>query len=371
MMHISLPFEPYYALSDADCFDKIHAVKAALGSELLILGHYYQRDEVYQFADRTGDSLQLSFEAAKTDAKYIVFCGVHFMAEVADIVTRPEQIVVLPDKAAGCSMADMANRANVETCWRQLSELGLNPAETVMPVTYINSAADLKAFCGREGGTICTSSNARAILDWALSQREKVLFFPDQHLGRNTAYAMGIPLEEMAVWNFRKPMGGLSTEEIRRAKILLWDGWCSVHQRFEPAHIDDYLEKYPDTKIIAHPEARFDVCQRADYIGSTAFILETIRDAAPNTRWLVATELNLVNRLHQQYKGQGKIVDFMAPTVSMCSTMFRTDPQHLAWVLDNLARGYVTNRIQVHPSIAEDARVALDRMFAITRQAKR
>ena len=368
MTTITLPFEPYYGLSDLACFEKIHAAKAQLGSDLLILGHHYQRNEVYQFADITGDSLQLSYEAAKTAAPYVVFCGVHFMAEVADIVTRPEQVVILPDKAAGCSMADMANRANVESCWKQLMQV--LPAGAVTPVTYINSTADLKAFCGQEGGTICTSSNARTILEWALSQREKVLFFPDQHLGRNTAYAMGIPLEDMAVWNFRKPMGGLTPEAIQRAKILLWDGWCSVHQKFEPAHIDAYLAKYPDAQIIAHPEARFEVCQRAHFVGSTSFILKTIHDAAPNTRWLVATELNLVHRLHARHQSEGKVVDFMAPTVSMCSTMFRTDPQHLAWALDNLCHGYIVNRVQVTPRVAEVAQLALDRMFTATQRAQ-
>ncbi len=359
------PIEEYALLSDAECEARIEAARKALGERLVILGHHYQREEVFRHADFSGDSLKLSRQAAQSRAEYIVFCGVHFMAEVADILSRPDQIAILPDMAAGCSMADMANLANVERAWRELASV-LDPDQSVTPVTYINSAADLKAFCGRHGGIVCTSSNARKVLEWSFSQREKILFFPDQHLGRNTAYNMGIPLEEMVVWDFDQPMGGLTPEQIRAAKMILWKGYCSVHQMFRPEHIDRFKEKYPDAKIIAHPESPFEVCQKADYVGSTEYIIKTIREAAPNTRWLVATELNLVNRLHEMFKGEGKNVHFMSPTVCMCSTMFRIDPQHLAWVLENLVAGHVVNRISVAPEEAAQARLSLERMLEVS-----
>jgi quinolinate synthase len=360
----ALPFEHYALLEDAECEARIAAAKETLGRRCVILGHHYQRDEVFRHADFTGDSLKLSRLAAQSQAEYIVFCGVHFMAEAADILSRPEQISILPDLAAGCSMADMANLANVERCWRELAQV-LDPEEAITPVTYINSAADLKSFCGRHGGIVCTSSNARKILEWSFAQKEKVLFFPDQHLGRNTGYRMGIALEEMVLWDFTQPLGGLSVEEIRRAKIILWKGYCSVHQMFQPQHIDRFKELYPDTLVMSHPEASFEVCEKSDYIGSTETILQTIRDAAPNTRWLVATELNLVNRLHEEVKHQGKNVHFMSPTLCMCSTMFRTDPQHLLWVLENLAQGHVVNQVQVEAETARAARLALDNMLGV------
>ena len=352
-------------LSDAECDARIRAAKKALGERLLILGHHYQREEVFRHADISGDSLKLSYQAAQSDAEYIVFCGVHFMAEVADILSRPEQVVILPDLAAGCSLADMANLAKVERAWRELSTV-LDPDQYITPVTYINSAADLKAFCGSHGGIVCTSSNARKILDWSFAQREKVLFFPDEHLGRNTAYAMGIPLNEMVVWDFNKPMGGLVPAQIKAAKIILWKGFCSVHQMFQPVQIDRFLEKYPDAKVISHPEASFDVCQKSDYVGSTSFIVKTIADSAPGTRWLVGTELNLVKRLHETYKHQGKSVHFMSPTICMCSTMFRIDPQQLMWVLENLVEGKIINRIRVPESEASQAKHALERMLSIS-----
>ncbi len=364
MNALALDIQDFALLDDADCDARIRAAKKALGSRCVILGHHYQRDEVFQHADYTGDSLKLSRMAAQSDAEYIVFCGVHFMAEVADILSRPEQVAILPDMAAGCSMADMANLQNVERCWKELAEV-LDPDAKVTPVTYINSAADLKAFCGRHGGIVCTSSNAKAILDWSFSRREKVLFFPDQHLGRNTGYRMGIPLEEMVVWDFGKPMGGLSREEIEKARIILWKGFCSVHQMFQPQHIDRFKETYPDTLVISHPEACFEVCQKSDYIGSTEYILKTVREAPPQTRWLVATELNLVNRLRDEVKGQGKSVHFMSPTVCMCSTMFRTDPQHLAWVLENLVAGRVVNPIRVPEADKLEARKALENMLSL------
>jgi len=360
-----LPIEKYAALSDAECEARIVAAKEKLGERLVILGHHYQREEVFRHADFSGDSLKLSREAAQSKAEYIVFCGVHFMAEVADILSRPEQISILPDLGAGCSMADMANLATVERAWRELATV-LDPDETITPVTYINSAADLKAFCGRHGGIVCTSSNARKVLEWSFAQRDKVLFFPDQHLGRNTGYTMGIPLEQMVVWDFDLPMGGLTPQQIRGAKMILWKGFCSVHQMFRPEHIDRFKDKYPDAKIIAHPESPFEVCQKSDYVGSTEYIIKTVRESAPGTRWLVATELNLVNRLHEQFKHEDKHVHFMSPTVCMCSTMFRIDPQHLAWTLDNLVAGHVVNQIKVAPEEARLARLALERMLEVS-----
>ncbi|MGB1581357.1 MAG: quinolinate synthase NadA [Nevskiales bacterium] len=349
-------------LDDAECDARIRAAKAALGKDLVILGHHYQRDEVFRHATYSGDSLKLSRQAAETDARYIVFCGVHFMAEVADILTSDAQTVILPDMAAGCSMADMANLRNVERAWRELSEV-LDPDEQVTPVTYINSAADLKAFCGRHGGIVCTSTNARQVLDWSFSRRDKVLFFPDQHLGRNTGYNMGIDLEDMVVWDFDQPMGGLTAEQIRKAKMILWKGFCSVHQMFRPEHIDNWRKNNPNGLVISHPENAFEVCQKSDFVGSTEYILKTVRAAQPGSQWLVGTELNLVNRLHDEVKDKGIQVQFMSPTVCMCSTMFRTDPQHLAWVLENLVEGQVVNQITVPADEAVEAKKALDLML--------
>jgi quinolinate synthase len=362
---MSAAIQPYTLLDDEDCEARILAAREALGERLVMLCHHYQRDEVFQHANFTGDSLKLSRQAAASKADYIVFCGVHFMAEVADILSRPEQVAILPDMSAGCSMADMADLQNVERAWQELSEV-LDPDELITPVTYINSAADLKAFCGSHGGIVCTSTNASHVLEWSFGRREKVLFFPDQHLGRNTGYTMGIPLDEMVIWDFDKPLGGLTVEQIQQAKIILWKGFCSVHQMFQPEQIDNFKQKYPETKIISHPESPFEVCQKSDYIGSTEYIINTIAEAEANTRWLVATELNLVNRLHEQYKHEGKNVHFMSPNVCMCSTMFRIDPQHLAWVLENLVEGHVVNQISVPTDVAEQAKLALDRMLDVS-----
>lgn len=359
-----LPIQNYALLDDAECDARIITAKQKLGKKCVILGHHYQRDEVFKHADYIGDSLKLSRDAAASDAQYIVFCGVHFMAEVADILSRQDQVAILPDLAAGCSMADMANLIKVRKCWNELAQV-IDADNEVTPVTYINSAADLKAFCGEHEGIVCTSSNAHKILEWSFSRREKVLFFPDQHLGRNTGYKMGIPLEEMVTWDFDKPLGGLTEAQIRNAKIILWKGFCSVHQMFKPEQIDHFLERYPETKVISHPEASFEVCQKSDYIGSTENILKTVKEADSGTRWLVATELNLVNRLSEECKGQNKHVHFMSPTVCMCSTMFRTDPQHLAWVLENLVSGHVVNQIKVNEKEAELAKLALNNMLAI------
>ena len=361
----SIDFAPYSQMPDAECHARIRAARATLGKQLVMLCHHYQRADVYQYADLTGDSLKLSRLASQADAEYIIFCGVHFMAEVADIMSKPHQISILPDLAAGCSMADMANLAQVERCWRELNEV-LNAEEDVTPVTYINSAADLKAFCGRHGGIVCTSSNAGTIAEWAFRQREKILFFPDQHLGRWTGHTMGIPLDEMMVWDPDLAMGGLTPEQIRKAKLLLWKGHCSVHQMFQPAHIRKFRAEHPDGRVISHPECSFEVCQLSDHVGSTEHIVKIVKEAPPNTRWLVGTELNLVSRLAEEVKPEGKIVQFMSPTVCMCSTMQRIDPQHLAWTLDNLAAGHVVNHIKVPEHEAGPAKLALERMLAVS-----
>lgn len=363
-MSAALKIDEFNLLDDSECDARIVAAKKILGKRLAILGHHYQRNEVFKHADFTGDSLKLSQLAATTDAEYIIFCGVHFMAEVADIVTDGKRTVILPDLAAGCSMADMANLVKVKKCWEEISQV-LDPDEKVTPVTYINSAADLKAFCGNHGGIVCTSSNARGVLEWSFSRREKVLFFPDQHLGRNTGARMGIPLEQMVTWDFMKPRGGLTDDEIRNAKIILWKGFCSVHQMFQPAHINNFRKEFPNGKVISHPENSYEVVHMSDVVGSTETILRTVRASEPGTHWLVGTELNLVNRLADEVKAKNITVQFMSPTVCMCSTMFRTDPQHLAWVLDNLVAGNVVNRIRVPAEIAKPARAALNLMLEV------
>ena len=365
MQTATISFDRFNALADREADERIRAAKAKLGKHVVILGHHYQRADVFKHADLSGDSLKLSRLGSQTDAEYIVFCGVHFMAEVADILSRPEQIAILPDLAAGCSMADMANLAKVERCWRELSEV-LDPDQQITPVTYINSAADLKAFCGAHGGIVCTSSNAPKILQWSFEQREKVLFFPDQHLGRWSGHKMDIPLDDMLVWDPDLEMGGLTTEQIRRAKILLWKGHCSVHQMFTPAHILKFRNQHPDGMVISHPECAFEVCRQSDFVGSTEYILTTVKAAAPNTHWLVGTELNLVNRLADEVKHEGKTVQFMSSTVCMCSTMQRIDPQHLAWTLENLVDGKVVNQIKVPAHEAVLAKVALERMLAVS-----
>ena len=358
-------FEKYDQLKDETCAQRIIDAKNILGKRVVILAHHYQRADVYRHADLTGDSLKLSFLAAQTDADYLVFCGVHFMAEVADILSSSKQITILPDMAAGCSMADMANLSNVERAWRDLAEI-LDPDESITPVTYINSAADLKAFCGEHQGIVCTSSNANKVLRWSFNQREKVLFFPDQHLGRWTGHQLGIRMEEMPVWDFDEPMGGLSIEQIKQSKILLWKGHCSVHQMFQPQHIIRFRNQYPGGTVISHPECSYEVCKASDYVGSTEYIIRTIAEAKSDTRWLVGTELNLVSRITEEFKSQGKIIQFMSPMVCMCSTMARIDPQHLAWTMENLVSGNIVNQIKVPPEEAKLAKMALDRMLKIS-----
>jgi quinolinate synthase len=356
--------DQYLTLDNQECHERIVASKQRLGKKVVILGHHYQQQEVFVHADFVGDSLKLSRQASESDAEYIVFCGVHFMAEVADIMSRPQQIAILPDLSAGCSMADMANLTSVERAWQELGKF-INVNQQVTPITYINSAANLKAFCGRNNGLVCTSSNAANILTWALQQTPKVLFFPDQHLGRNTAYKLGIPLEEMVIWNYNQPNGGLTAKQIIDAKIILWDGYCSVHQVFEPQHIHDYKQLYPQGLVISHPECSFEVCQLSDVVGSTENILHTIRNSASGSRWLVGTELNMVKRIADQMQAKQVSVHFMSPIECMCSTMYRIDPQHLLWTLENLEQGHIVNQIKVADNIKAQARLALERMFAL------
>ncbi|MDX2039446.1 MAG: quinolinate synthase NadA [Isosphaeraceae bacterium] len=357
-------FEPYRDLPTSELESRIRAAKSALGEKLQILGHHYQQDDVIAFADLRGDSFRLSKLAAESrSCRWIVFCGVHFMAETADILTRPEVEVILPDMAAGCSMADMADRDSVENAWADLGEF--IDTNDITPVTYINSTADLKAFCGRHGGIVCTSSNARAILDWAFERRSRVLFFPDQHLGRNTAKAMGIPLDEMAVWDPRLPLGGQDESTWKRTRVMLWKGHCSVHQMFKPAHIKEFREREPGVTILVHPECMMQVVDQADLVGSTEYIIETVRKAPPGSKWAVGTELHLVNRLATE--NPDKLIKFLSPMVCMCATMYRIDLPHLAWVLDNLVEGRVVNRVAVPAETAEWARVALERMLEVSR----
>ena len=362
MAQVALP-ELVTAADSAEVQDRILAARKALGSRLVILGHHYQRDEVIRHADFTGDSFKLAqLAATRPEAEFIVFCGVHFMAESADILSAPHQKVVLPDLDAGCTMADMAETGQVEDCWDVVTEV---VGEDVLPVTYMNSTAALKAFVGKHGGAVCTSSNARAVLDWAFRQKARVLFFPDEHLGRNTGFRMGIPLERMHVWDPYEDRGGLSDEQIRDARILLWKGHCSVHNRFTPDMVDKRREQMPGVKVIVHPECRFEVAQKADAIGSTEGIIKTVKESPKGSRWAVGTELNLVNRLARESAPEREVVS-LDDCFCVCSTMFRIDPPHLLWALENLRDGRLVNVVAVPERIAADARIALDRMLAIS-----
>jgi quinolinate synthase len=351
------------AASDPQLVERARAAKEALGERVFILGHHYQRDEVIQFADVTGDSFKLAQAAAdRPEADYIVFCGVHFMAESADILTSAHQAVVLPDLAAGCSMADMATAAQVDRAWEALEDAGL--AESTVPVSYMNSSAAIKAFTGRNGGTICTSSNAKAALEWAFSRGERVLFLPDQHLGRNTAVLeLGIPLDECVVFDPRRPNGGLTPEQLRDAKMLLWKGHCSVHGRFSLESVREVRDRIPGVNVLVHPECQHEVVNAADLVGSTEFILRTLAEAPAGSKWAVGTELNLVRRLCAEHPD--KTVAFLDRTVCFCSTMNRIDLPHLVWALESLASGQLVHRITVDPDTATDARKALDRMLTL------
>jgi quinolinate synthase len=346
---------------------RIAAAKAVLGKDCVVLGHHYQRDEVIRFADYTGDSYKLSQMAAQAGGKYIVFCGVHFMAESADVLGHAGQAVILPDLNAGCSMADMAEITQVEDCWEQMVRAGLTTEDGrgMTPITYMNSTAAIKAFCGERGGMVCTSSNAAAAFQWAFARNEKILFLPDQHLGRNSGYGMGIPLKEMVVWDPYMIGGGISPERLRAARVVLWKGHCSVHQRFLPEHVEQVRAKYPGIRVIVHPECRWEVCQKADGTGSTEGLLKMIREAAPGTAFAVGTEIHLVNRMGKEFAREGKKVITLDDSGCLCTTMFRISPQHLCWALENLVEGNVVNQIQVADDEKRLARVALDRMLEI------
>jgi quinolinate synthase len=368
------PLESYRKLDDATLASRIDEVRQRLGSRVLILGHHYQQDAVIAHADLRGDSYQLSKSAAeRTDCEAIVFCGVHFMAETADIlVNRPEQIagrngsrvnVVLPDTAAGCSMADMAAIEQVEDAWADLGEI--IDTDDITPVTYINSAASLKAFCGRHGGIVCTSSNARAVLEWAFARTKRVLFFPDQHLGRNTANSMGVPLEQMCVWNPHDPrLGGNDSTTLEKSRVILWQGHCSVHAMFRPEHVATMRENIPDVKVLVHPECALEVVEKSDLAGSTSYIINQIQTAAPDTSWAIGTELHLVRRLEQEHPEQ--TIRFLSPTVCMCATMYRIDLAHLCWSLEHLESGNPVNVIRVDQDTAHWSVVALERMLDVT-----
>jgi quinolinate synthase len=353
--------EEYLQLGEEELYGRLVAAKRTLGNRVVVLGHHYQRDDVICHADLTGDSFKLAEMAARRpEAEYIVFCGVHFMAESADILSADHQQVILPDLAAGCSMADMAGLDQVETAWDQLASLGVTD---VMPVTYMNSTAEIKAFCGRHEGVVCTSSNALSLYRWAFAQREKLFFFPDEHLGRNTGVKYGIPLEEMVVWDPRLEWGGNSPEALKAARIILWKGFCSVHGRFQPHHVDARRAEYPGIRVLVHPECRYEVVEKADDNGSTEYIIRRLAEAPAGSQWAVGTELNLVNRLSKRHPD--KLVTLLAPDLCMCATMFRIAPENLLWSLENLVDGYVVNRIAVDAETARWARVALDRMLAI------
>jgi quinolinate synthase len=354
-------FDSYLLVPDETLDDRIAAAKAHLGNDVVILGHHYQRDEVVKFADFRGDSLKLAFQASEAHARYIVFCGVHFMAESADILRREHQIVVLPDLNAGCSMADMADIGQVETCWTELSSL-VDPRK-IVPVTYMNSTAAIKAFTGENHGSVCTSSNAAAVMKWAFENGEKVLFLPDEHLGRNTGFRMGIPLDQMIVWDPYQELGGNTPEAVRAARIILWKGYCSVHQRFTPQQVARVRREHPGIRVIAHPECRFEVAEAADQIGSTEGIIKAIESSPVGTQWAVGTEIHLVNRLSKAFPDH-KVIS-LDPNVCVCTTMFRITPQHLLWALENLGAGNVVNRISVDERTRHYARLALDRMLAL------
>lgn len=360
--------EEYKLAGDAELDARIRAAKATLGDRAVILGHFYQRDEVVQYADFVGDSFQLANAAlTRPDAEAIVFCGVHFMAETADTLSKPEQAVILPNLAAGCSMADMADADSVEECWEQLEEIfGTEPDASgrvpVIPVTYMNSSAALKAFCGKHGGIVCTSSNAKTVLEWAFERGQRVLFFPDQHLGRNTAKALGVPVEQMPMWNPHKELGGNDEQALLDSRVILWHGFCSVHKRFNVAQIEKARVDFPGVQVIVHPECPMEVVDAADSAGSTDFIQKAIAAAEEPTVFAIGTEINMVNRLAAQYPQH--TIFCLDPVICPCSTMYRIHPGYLAWVLEELVEGRVVNRITVDDAVQQNARIALERMLA-------
>jgi quinolinate synthase len=351
------------AASDPDLVARAVAARSGLGSRALILGHHYQRDEVIQFADITGDSFKLAQAASEQkSAEFIFFCGVHFMAESADILTSPQQKVILPDLAAGCSMADMATASQVQECWKELERIGV--AKTTIPVTYMNSSAAIKSFTGEHGGTICTSSNAQKTMEWALSKGDKILFLPDQHLGRNTAVlSLGLSLDDCVLWNPWKPMGGLTEDEIKNATVILWRGHCSVHGRFTRDSVNEVRTRVPGVNVIVHPECTHDVVTAADVVGSTEKIIQTVSQSAPGSKWAVGTELNLVSRLAAD--NPDKEVVFLDKTVCYCSTMNRIDLPHLVWAMESVLAGHIVNHIKVDERVARFSKLALDQMLAL------
>ncbi|HEX4311071.1 MAG TPA: quinolinate synthase NadA [Acidobacteriaceae bacterium] len=354
----------YLALPDNTLDERIAAARRALGKTTILLGHHYQRDEVIRFADFTGDSYKLSKAASETEASYIVFCGVHFMAESADVLGHEGQQVILPDLNAGCSMADMAEIGQVETSWETLLSAGVSQQE-IIPLTYMNSSAAIKAFCGERGGLVCTSSNARKAFEWAFARAKKILFLPDQHLGRNTGHAMGMPLNEMVVYDPWQIGGGIAPERLRAARVILWKGHCSVHQRFLPEHVDKVRANDPGIQVIVHPECRLEVCEKADSMGSTEHLIKIVQDAPEGASFAIGTEIHLVNRLAKQFAPLGKKIITLDDTGCLCTTMYRISPQHLAWALENLVEGRVVNRIRVRDDVKYWARVALDRMLEV------
>ena len=351
------------AASDPDLVKRARAARLALDSKVMILGHHYQRDEVIEFADITGDSFKLAQAAAENpQAEYVIFCGVHFMAESADVLTADDQKVILPDLAAGCSMADMASANQVDDCWNQLTELGI--AQKTIPVTYMNSSAAIKSFTGKNGGTICTSSNAKSAMKWAFTQGEKILFLPDQHLGRNTAVlSLGLSLNDCVLWNPWKPRGGLTDDQIRNSKVILWRGHCSVHGRFTIKNVTEVRERLPGVKVLVHPECQNDVVSAADVVGSTEAIIKTVEQSPAGSKWAIGTELNLVQRLANAHPD--KTVLFLDKTVCYCSTMNRIDLPHLVWAMETLVNGRLVNQISVDSETALNAKVALERMLAL------
>lgn len=364
MAETSVPAEEMLTAQEAEAVERIRRARALLGDQVVILAHHYQRDSVVQFADWQGDSYQLAVEGAKVKAGAIVFAGVHFMAESAVVLGRPDQVVILPNLGAGCSLAEMASLEQVQLAWDALGQaLGADPARRIMPITYMNSAASLKAFVGERGGVVCTSSNARGALEWAFAQRGTVFFFPDQHLGRNTARRMGIPLEYMALWDPLLPFGGLTEAGICTARIILWKGHCSVHQQFLPEHVDQWRRLHPDIRVIVHPECAIEVVDKADDVGSTAHIVRVINDAPAGSKWAVGTEMHLVNRLRKA--NPDKFVRLLSPFPCVCSTMARISPPDVADVLEGLLEGRIINRITVPEVVQRGARLALDRMLAI------
>lgn len=357
------PVEDFLVMPDAEIADSIEAARAELGGRVIILGHHYQRDDVIKHADLTGDSYQLSVMASQTDAEFIVFCGVHFMAESADILGKPSQTVILPDMGAGCSMADMATIEQVEDAWEQLAEIGVLE-QRVAPITYMNSSAAIKAFCGRNEGVVCTSSNAVPLFDIYLKQFDKMFFFPDQHLGRNTGAKFGIPLEKMVLWNPHQELGGNSEEDLLEAKLILWRGHCSVHGRFKPWHVDKVRAEIPGIKVLVHPECTREVVEMSDLDGSTSFIIKTVENSPSGSKWAIGTEVNLVSRLQQRFPD--KEIHLLAPDLCMCATMYRIAPQNLAWAMDNLVNGVIVNEIAVDNETKHYANVALERMISLT-----